>query len=66
MSLTIEVLDQIDWRPLDTEPPSDCSRYATHSGVLQLRGLEIRVYRLNTGETVVHSDDFLNFLWGAT
>ena len=62
MSLTQKDLDQIDWHPADTQPSSDGIPHATHSGVLRLGDVEIRVYRLNSGEVAVHQDDFLKFL----
>ena len=65
MSLTPEDLGQVDWRPIDTGPSNDGTAYATHYGVLQVGDLEIRVYRLNTGQAVIHQDDFLKFLSGA-
>ncbi len=36
--------------------------YATHSGVLNLFGKDMRVYRLNTGQAIIDSEDF-EALW---
>ncbi|MBN8492379.1 MAG: hypothetical protein J0M00_13245 [Burkholderiales bacterium] len=54
-------LAQVDWAPTNSAPTTDGSRYATHSGVLDVLGFEFRVYRLNTGEAVIHADDMERF-----
>lgn len=55
-------LEWVDWLPTGANQADDEIPYATHYGILRLGNEEIRVYRLNTGETVIHHDDFLKFL----
>lgn len=54
------MLDGIQWT---VRPPADCEAagdvpIATHEGVLELFGHSLRCYRLSTGVTVFHADDF--------
>ena len=36
--------------------------YVTHSGVIQLEGRDLRVYKLSTGHTVVDQADLYDFM----
>lgn len=59
----IEVmLDKVDWKATkhDSTTVSELP-YATHSGVLDLFGLKLRCYLLNTGERVFDADDIEEF-----
>ena len=58
MSAIIELMKSVEWVEADSNTPSLGERYATHSGVLSFMGHDLRVYRLNTGETIIHADAF--------
>lgn len=54
------MLDGVTWvENPDTRNPSDDDGrpYATHSGVLEILGRKLRVYRLSDGKAVIHADD---------
>jgi hypothetical protein len=60
-------MQQVEWREThQTEPRvNDSLPFATHSGELELFGHTLRVYRLNTGEAIVHADDLHELFSGA-
>lgn len=49
-------MNGIEWKSEQGEPGGDLP-YATHSGELEILGLKLRCYRLNTGEAIIHADD---------
>lgn len=61
----IEMLfDGVTWTPIPEDMPqddmpqdADSIPCATHSGIWNFMGMEIRVYRLSTGQAVIHADD---------
>jgi hypothetical protein len=61
MKTPIEMmLDGVEWReadPVQQEGESDGLPYATHEGVLEIAGVKLRCYRLNTGQAIFNADD---------
>ncbi len=57
------MLDFIDWEPLESIdfPTSPGVPYATHKGTLRFGGMNLRVYRLSTGERVIEETDLARF-----
>mgnify|MGYP006921463783 CR=1 FL=1 len=60
------MLDGIIWVAAEQEPGqngdnSDGIPYATHSGVLEIAGMKLRCYRLNTGQAVIDGGDLEAF-----
>lgn len=66
------MLDEIAWEPLDAPPPEVTGPaaglpYPTHEGFLGIGGAKLRVFRLNTGERIVDSNDLAAlFGWGTS
>jgi hypothetical protein len=58
MSPISELMKKVEWVEADSNTPPLGERHATHSGVLSFMGHDLRVYRLNTGEAIIHADDF--------
>lgn len=56
------LLADVEW--CETEMPTHTSAlpYATHEGVFEVLGHQLRCYRLNDGSTVFNADDFEAFL----
>jgi len=53
----------IQWQPARHLPTDTGLPYATHQSVLELPGGQrVRIYRLNTGQAIVHADDLKAFL----
>ena len=50
--------------PIDDPTISDDMPYATHSGVLNIMGVELKVYRLNTGQAIIDSEDMMRLFDG--
>ena len=46
------------------EPPADPKGlpYPTHSGILNLGGIELRVHRLSTGQAIIEEESMKKFL----
>lgn len=63
MSTPMEImLRQVDWAPTgNTDDDADGIPIATHSGILEVAGQKLRVYRLNTGEAIINADDLVEF-----
>jgi hypothetical protein len=59
MKTPVEImLDGVQWRAAESvDAPADGMAYATHEGVLEIAGIKLRCYRLNTGQAVFHADD---------
>lgn len=53
-----KLLDEVTWEviptPTDLEPGE---LYATHSGMLKLMDVELRVHQLNDGQRIIDADD---------
>jgi hypothetical protein len=60
------LMSGVNWSPTNMKPDSDDLPFATHEGILEIAGLQLRCYRLNTGEAIINSDDFMNFFYGMT
>lgn len=58
MSPINKLMEGMEWVEADSNTPSLGELYATHSGVLSFMGHDLRIYRLNTGEAIIHADDF--------
>ena len=52
-----QLLDTLDWQPVEMDPSDDGLPFATHSGVLEIAGHKFRCFRLNDGRAVFHADD---------
>jgi len=59
-----ELVSQVDWRPSKhaASPVPDGMVRATHTGVIQLTGQELRCYKLTTGENVFNAHDLAKLL----
>lgn len=57
------ILSAVEWKeePMPEQNDSDLP-YATHSGVLNLFGHELRCFRLSDGKAIFHADDFEKFM----
>ena len=57
------MMDGIDWKEGSTPfEHEEGMPYATHEGIWHFMGQDIRVYRLNTGQTIIHADDMEKLL----
>ena len=56
------LLAHVEWQELPGKVSDWDLPVATHSGVLDIMGIKLRVYRLNTGEAVINEDDLAEFL----
>lgn len=54
-------MNAVEWRSSGEAPSGDLP-YATHSGELEIFGLKLRCFRLNTGEAIIHADDMMALL----
>ena len=54
-------MDKVEWNETSAEPNSEGQPYATHSGILEIAGNTLRVYRLNTGENIINAEDINKF-----
>lgn len=52
-----QLLDNVGWQEITGNAPDDDTLYATHSGVLSIGGINLRVYLLNDGRRVIESED---------
>jgi len=59
MTINALKLSQIEWHPLASD---SAILNATHAGILRTDADEIRFYRMESGQTAVHPDDFLKLL----
>lgn len=58
MKTPIELLmDGVEWTEHEAQPESELP-HATHSGVLKIGKIELRVYRLSTGQAIINAEDF--------
>lgn len=62
--MSIERLIESVLTPIANPNPSGDMSYATHSGVLSIGGIDMKVYRLSTGVAVIDSDDMHRLLGG--
>jgi len=61
MSTPMEtMLERVEWT---VESPQESSElpHVTHSGVLDIAGHRLRVYRISTGQAIIDADDFNAF-----
>lgn len=63
MTTPIEsLLSGMEWTEVTPKPePEGNMPYATHSGLLDIHGLQLRCYRLSTGQAVIDADDMRAF-----
>ena len=55
------MLDGVQWVKCHDQDACD-GLYATHSGVWEFNGKQIRVYRLSDGRAIIDADDFEKIL----
>ena len=55
------LLDGVEWREGTPPEIDDGIPYATHEGVLEIAGMKLRCYRLNTGQAIIRADDIADF-----
>lgn len=60
------MLDGVTWTAAPDQPQDRHDGpglpYATHEGIWHFMGQDIRVYRLSTGQAIIHADDFPKIL----
>lgn len=61
----IETLINQALKPIDNPKPSGDLPYATHSGVLHIFGVDLKVFRLSTGQAIIDADDLERFFGDA-
>lgn len=64
MASPIEILlDQAEWKEISGDRPErdDGLPWATHSGVLRIGSVPLRVYRLSNGKAIVDANDMAAF-----
>jgi len=69
MKTPIEImLDKVQWKPLKTDNSVELVNtgypVATHSGVLKIGEIELKVYQLSNGQRVIDQEDIIKFLDG--
>ena len=47
----------VEWTETGQQPNDEGLPYATHEGVMNIGGVKLRVYVLNTGQRVINGDD---------
>lgn len=58
-----QMLDLVDWAAIErTEEPKADLPHATHSGVLTIGAIDLKVFRLSNGMAVIDADDMQRFL----
>ena len=59
------LLKNVEWVECENDSvKSGDLPYATHEGVLDIAGMKLRCYRLNTGQAIFNSDDMTDFFEG--
>lgn len=61
------IMNTVEWKPIESDsalPVRDDLPYATHSGVLNIFGLDLKCYRLSDGRAVFDADDINRFFGG--
>lgn len=66
MKSPIEImLDKVDWKPIkrhqEVELVDTAYPVATHSGILKIGDIELKVYQLSDGQRVIDQESFLKF-----
>lgn len=61
MKLTDEMMKDVKWTAKAGNCPDADIPYATHTGKLNLLGMELDVARLSTGQTVITEDSLGRF-----
>lgn len=59
-----KMLDKIEWEPLEGEAVEGDLPHATHSGILDLGGMKLRVFQLSDGKRVIEENDLIAFFEG--
>jgi hypothetical protein len=54
------LLDKVKYEPTNCEPTGGL--YATHTGVLKIGDIELRVHVLNDGQRVIEQNDLMRAL----
>jgi hypothetical protein len=57
------MLNEVKWEVLPASESGD-SPYATHTGVLDIGGVGLRVYQLNDGQRVIDAEDMRSLFEG--
>lgn len=62
------ILDGVQWKAEERTQASDADGlpHVTHSGVLDIAGFQLKVYRLSDGQAVIDADDMHRFFDGMT
>lgn len=58
------MMDKVDWQVCEQTDDESGLPFATHSGVLDIAGHSMKVYRLNTGQAIIDAADLEAFLCG--
>jgi hypothetical protein len=62
MSQSIDrLLDAVQWKEHPKQEPGELP-HATHSGLLKIMDIEMRVYRLSDGRAIIDAEDMHKFL----
>jgi len=56
-----QMMSRVDWKKFDLQQTDGDMPYATHSGILEIAGMDLRVYRLNDGRAIIDADDMIKF-----
>lgn len=59
------LLDKLEWKPVEHGPAPDANAeipHVTHSGVLDLLGCKMDVFRLSNGQTVISEESMIWWL----
>lgn len=57
-----DALDRVEWHPCDVVASIDGIPHATHSGVLKLGTVELKVYQLSDGRRIIDAADLAALL----
>ena len=61
--MSLDLFSDVQWEPARAVPAEAAGvGHATHQGVIELLGQRMRIYRLNTGQAILHADDLKAFL----
>ncbi len=61
MNIT-DMLEGVDWRPIEALNVVGTEVYATHQGFIQVGDSSLRVFKLSNGERVFDADDIADML----
>lgn len=65
MSAIDQMMDRLDWTPVQgAEQERETGLpYATHTGIFMIGDIQLRCYRLNTGQAIINAED-MHHLFG--